>query len=77
LGDDFGIHDCTPGGDLLESVNKRADVADVVFQQAADAAGVVGKQLAGVETLDVLGEGQDRQTGQFLPGRDRGRAARR
>jgi len=47
---------------------ERLVVEHAVLQQVADAAGLVGQQLAGVQLLHVLGQHQHRQAGYLAAG---------
>lgn len=54
LGDDGGVHGGAAVGDAADGFDELADVEDAVFEEVADAAGVVGEEFAGVELFDVL-----------------------
>lgn len=61
LGDDGGVHGGAAGGDAADGFDELVDVEDAVFEEVADASGVVGEEFAGVELFDVLGEHEDGQ----------------
>lgn len=72
LGDDGGVHGGAAGGDAADGFDELADVEDAVFEEVADASGVVGEEFAGVELFDVLGEDEDGQAGDLGAGGDGG-----
>lgn len=61
LGDDGGVHGGAAVGDAADGFDELSDVEDAVFEEVADASGVVGEEFSGVELFDVLGEHEDGQ----------------
>jgi len=72
LGDDLRVHRRSPRRDPPHCLGEVTHIADAVLEQVTDAAVAVGKQLAGVELLNVLGQDQYRETRLAAAGLDGG-----